>query len=188
MREPSVRDIQKEEILEKCFKYLVDTGLEKVTTRTLSKETGMSTSSIYYWFGDIDTLILDSTKYGLHSIVSNLFDYILANFEDVSQLIVELPDEMLKYNRELQFIYQVTTSPHYGMDMKKDSAYLVNVFDEYAETLNSKLEHEIADFKLYVYLFKNSITNYIVWGDADRTRRELEFICNSAFKNKGEVH
>ena len=44
MREPSVRDIQKEEILEKCFKYLVDTGLEKVTTRTLSKETGMSTS------------------------------------------------------------------------------------------------------------------------------------------------
>ena len=188
MREPSVRDIQKEEILEKCFKYLVDTGLEKVTTRTLSKETGMSTSSIYYWFGDIDTLILDSTKYGLHSIVSKLFDYILSKFEDVNQLIIELPDEVLKYDRDLQFIYQVATSPHYGVEMKKDSKYLVEVFDEYAKVLNSKFEHEIKDFNLYVYMFKNSITNYIVWGDVDRAKKELEFVCNIAFNNKGEVY
>ena len=77
MRNPVERDeIQKDIVLKKCFDCLVETGIEGATIRDFSRVTGMTTSSLYYWFNDKDEIVLDATEFGIRMIVDSLIDSI----------------------------------------------------------------------------------------------------------------
>ena len=93
MREPSMNNIQKDEILKKCFAYFVEYGLESISMRKMCDETGMAMSSAYYWFKDKDEAVLDSAEYGLNVVTDKLFNYVFSHIEDVKEVINSFPEK-----------------------------------------------------------------------------------------------
>jgi len=62
-------EMQKDLLLEQCFNCLVSTGLEGVSIREFQNATGMTASSLYYWFSDKDEIVLDAVGFGINKIV-----------------------------------------------------------------------------------------------------------------------
>lgn len=113
MKNPTDRTIQKSHI-KKCFDCLVQTGLEKVSMRDFSRESGLTSSSLYYWFRDKDVIILDATDYDVNLIVSELFDYAFRNIQDVEKMCSGFPQVIIEHSFELKTMIQTATGPQYG--------------------------------------------------------------------------
>lgn len=167
------------ELLENCFSYFVKTGLEKVTIKELSENTGISSGSLYYWFEDKDKILLESTKYGLNLVVDELFAYAVSHLDNIQRLLSEFPEKILWYKDELRFIYQVTTSKQYGEEMRHLNSELKYTFNKYTVKLAEYLNCNFDLLYPYVNLVISSILDYVVWEDVDKIRLELNCIYKS---------
>lgn len=176
MREPTERDVNKKEILLKCFKCLTKIGVEQVTTRTFSDETGMATSSLYYWFKDKDEIIVDAAEFGLQYIVEKLFRYALDNINDVKNLCNEFYKIADKYKMELRLIFQIANSPKYGEKIRGHSDSLSHIYDEYTDKLADAMNVSSLDIRGSVDLFISAITYYVMWEDRLKVSREMEYV------------
>lgn len=175
MRKPYERDI-KNEILGRCFQYLVDKGLEKASIKNLCEETGISSGSIYYWFKDKDEAVFDSTVYGLNIVTDKLFDYVFYHIEDVGKVVNDFPDKLMEYKKELRFIYQVATSNQYGKRMRNIADKLDYTYDAYARKLADRLSCEYEVLQPFVYLFVSATLDYVVWEDKRKIDVEMNAI------------
>ena len=176
MREPTERDVNKKEILLKCFKCLTKIGVEQVTTRTFSDETGMATSSLYYWFKDKDEIIVDAAEFGLQYIVEKLFRYALDNINDVKNLCNEFYKIADKYKMELSLIFQIVNSPKYGERIRKHGGGFSRIYNEYTNKLAEAMKVNCSDIEGVVDLFISSITYYVIWENKDKLLRETRKI------------
>lgn len=178
MQKSYERNIKKE-ILERCFKYFVQKGLEQASIKNLCQETGISSGSIYYWFKNRDDTIMEAAKFGMGMVVDEMFNYALANTQDLQLLINSFFDRLILYKKELRFIYQVIMSEKYGADMRSIIVTLKTSYDSYGEKLSYKLNIPYAILKPYVYMFISSVTNYIVWEDYETIQMEIKCICEA---------
>lgn len=169
----------KQEILEGCFSYFVKVGLEKVTIKELSENTGISSGSIYYWFGNKDGILIESTKYGLKNIIEELFAYVISHLDNIQKLLNDFPKKILWYKDELRFIYQVTTSKQYGEEMRQFNNEQKYLFNKYTSKLTDYLKCSFNALNPYVNLVISSILDYVVWEDADKIRFELNCVYKS---------
>ena len=120
MRNPVERDeIQKDIVLKKCFDCLVETGIEGATIRDFSRVTGMTTSSLYYWFNDKDEIVLDATEFGIRMIVDTLFEYAIKHINNIKKMCDEFPEIAKKYSSALKVVFQIAASPTYGTQITK---------------------------------------------------------------------
>lgn len=164
------------EILDKCFEYLVNKGLEQATVKNLCEETGISSGSIYYWFKDRNEMILDSTKYGLSKVIDEMFGYVLLSSDDLVFLLNKFSEQVMKFKKELRFIYQVVMSEQYGDEMRKMSEVLKTNYDLYGKKISKKMNIPYEKLKPYVYMFISAILNYVCWEDYELMQTEFECI------------
>lgn len=139
-------------IQSKCFECLVEQGLENATTRIFGAATGLSDSSLYYWFKDKADIILNSTMYGINSVIENLFADAYTYLNDIDVLFEVLPKSVLNYKKQSRLVYQALTSPQYGDKLR-----------------------EIQE-RPFVQLFISTMTNYILWEDKIKMDSQLSEI------------
>ena len=175
MREPSMNNIQKEEILQKCFDYFVEHGLENISIRKMCEETGMAISSAYYWFGDKDGAILSATEYGLKSVVNATFEYVYKYIDNLECIILTFSEFIMKYKKQLRFIYQVVSSQKYGNDVRPIANRLTVIYDRYTEIVASHFYCNKFELQPYVYLFISAVLDYVIWNDKEKM--EIELAC-----------
>lgn len=166
--EKTIDDIQS-----KCFECLVEQGLEKSTTRIFCTATGLSTSSLYYWFKDKDDIILKSTMYGANAIIDDLFADAYSHLNDIDDLFDVFPKSVLNYKKRLRLVYQVLTSPQYGDKLREIQEVLPLAYNSYAKVLADRLNCDYKDLKPLVQLFISSMTNYVLWEDDVKMRSQL---------------
>lgn len=171
-----MNNIQKDEILRKAFEYFVDNGLENVTMRNLCKETGMSVSSAYYWFGDKDGAIISATEWGLDDVAGKLFEYIYKYIDNLQIVIITFSEFAMEYKKQLRFIYQVATSTKYGNEIRPLAAKLSLVYDRYSEIIAKHFGCNKQDIIPYAYLFVSAVLDYVVWNDKNKMEVELSCI------------
>lgn len=176
MRNPVLGDVSKEDILEKCFKYLSEHGLDKVSMRKLCGQTGMGMGSIYYWFDNKDTLILNAAEYGLQMVTTELFDYALEHFTDLEGIMKCFPQKLMQYKTELRFIYQVTTSAQYGNFMRSIANKFDATYDVYTKKISDYMSFDYEQLKPIVYLFISSALDYVIWEDEEKFKTESNFL------------
>jgi len=179
MREPSYDNVQKEDLLKKCFDYLVETGLESVSMRNMCDETGIVMSSMYYWFGNKDGVILSATEWGLNHVAGELFEYIYKYIYNLQITIITFSEFAMQYKKQLRFIYQVVTSLKYGEDMRPLANKLSLVCDIYAEKISNHFNCNKQELIPYIYLFLSAVFDYVIWYDKQKMEIELSCIYNS---------
>ena len=176
MRNPTDRTIQKETILKKCFDCLVKTGLEKVSMRDFSKESGLTSSSLYYWFRDKDEIILDATDYGINFLITELFDYAFKNIENVEKMCNGFPKMIIKHSAELKLMIQMATSPQYGKQTIEMSEKFSVYYDKCANEISSIVNVPYDKIRKLIDLFVSSVIDCVVWDDWEKLSEEIDLI------------
>lgn len=186
MREPAEREeIRKDVILQKCFDCIIEHGVEKVSIRIFSDATGLTSSSLYYWFNDKDEIILDATEYCVDTVVDKLFGYAMENVKNVKKMCAEFPDMVKKYESTLKAIFQIATSPQYGDRIIKLTNGFSSLYDLYAKKLSKHLNMPYEKIRQLVNLFISSIVDCVTWREWDKLSSEINFIL-SIITNDGE--
>lgn len=190
MREPSMNNIQKDEILKKCFTYFVEYGLESISMRKMCDETGMAVSSAYYWFGNKDGAILSATEYGLNRVAGILFDYVYQYIDNLECIMITFSEFIMKYKAQLRFIYQVVTSQKYGDKIRPIANRLTEIYDRYTEIIADHFGCRKQELQPYVYLFISAVLDYVIWHDKDKMEVELACVYKAVTdlinKDKGD--
>lgn len=176
MKEKLDNATKKNEIMEKCFKCLVDNGLEKTTTRIISNYTGLTSSSLYYWFDDKDRLILESTRYGLDQIIEEMFTVVYTYLCDLSSIFDKVIECAKTHRRELRFIYQVATSPIYGEELRELAVTVPEAIDSFSIVLAERLNCEQEKLRRVVHLTISVILNDIVWEKSCESQIQYEVL------------
>lgn len=168
--------IDETEILDKTFTFLVQNGLENITVRELCKGTGLVQGTLYYWFGNKNSVLCESTEYGLKKVTDALFRYVYEGTADLRSLFDGFLEEIGKYKEELRFIYQMAASPVYGEELRKKGADLNVVYDRYAHRLAAVLRCNERALRPMVYLFISAVLDYVIWDEREKTQLQLECI------------
>ncbi len=185
-----MNNIQKDEILKKCFTYFVEHGLESISMRKMCDETGMAVSSAYYWFGNKDGAILSATEYGLNRVAGILFDYVYQYIDNLECIMITFSEFIMKYKAQLRFIYQVVTSQKYGDKIRPIANRLTEIYDRYTEIIADHFGCRKQELQPYVYLFISAVLDYVIWHDKDKMEVELACVYKAVTdlinKDKGD--
>ena len=178
MREPAERDVNKNNILKSCFYCLMANGLENTSIKNFCEATGMTASSIYYWFKDKDEIVIDATKFGLNLVADCIFDHVFDTIKNngVEKLIKGLPTFVDEYKSELRLVYQVVTSPQYGEYMRDSAVVLDLRYDKCAKLIADALDVDFENLRPIVSIVTSTVLDYAVWNDDEKIRDELGFV------------
>ena len=173
MRDPSEKEeVHKESVLKKCFDCMVENGIEQASIREFSKATGMTTSSLYYWF----------TEYGIRVVVDEYFDCAMEHIASVSELCSGLQEISKKYQPYMKTIFQIVASPRYGTKITEVSEHTTVLFDTYAKKLTSHIDIPYDKVRIIVDLCISSVIDCVLWSEWDKLSRELELLMSTLFK------
>jgi len=165
-----------EEILSKCFDCMVDEGLEKTSIRTLCKATGMVASSFYYRWSSREEIVLEATWFGLKSVISELCNVFIKNFNNFGKMFHTLMRVTTKNKRKLELIYQVVNSPIYSDKMRQKFEDLNQIYTRYSTLLANNLGCPEEFIHPYVIFAIDTLRGYIIWGDRDLAEQQMQFI------------
>lgn len=176
MRQAAESRFNREETLKKCFECLASNGLENTSIRTFVFATGLSSSSLYYWFRDKNEIILEATLFGLKSIIDDLFTQAYGYLNDLDTLFVQIPRAIDTYKNHLKLVYQVLVSPQYGSRLKDATSELSAAYDSYGMVLADRLGCDYDILCPFVHLFISVATNYVLWEDEAMAEKQYKEI------------
>lgn len=182
MREPSSQDVEKDDILRKCFSYLSKKGLDGISMRELCNETKMGMGSIYYWFGDKDKLIINVSEWGLNKVADELFECAYDYIDNIKLGFDMFFEIVKKYKQQLGFIYQVAISKKYGSEMKPVANRMCAMYEQYIDIIAEHFHKRKSEFRPCIYLFVSSIIDYVIWSNEEKIQIELECIYDNIMR------
>ena len=168
------------ELLADCFHCLVEIGLEKATTRSFYKATGLGVSSFYWRFSGKNEVILEATYQGLRDITAELFHVAVQNLNSLEQLFDRFFETADRYVKDIRLIYQVASSPTYGDALREKAKELDNYYREITVLIAKELNRSADALFPYVTLFIAAIREYVVLEDESITKNNIRRIYEDA--------
>ena len=178
------QDVERQ-LLANTFNYLAENGMEKFSMRELSKATGVSVGSVYYWFDNKDELLVSVAEYGMANVAEGIATYIYEIVETRDVTFDDFKDALVDYKLAIRFIYQLATSPTYGHILRKMSLALDKTFDRYAHKMADSIGCPHEEIEPLVYLAIAAILDYIIWEDDEKARLQFRYIYATVNKLKG---
>lgn len=178
MREPTAKNVDKIEILEKCFDYLCNYGLEQVSIRKLCDHANMGTGSVYYWFKNKDEVILDATQYCTNKLIDELMDFLYKNIDNVDIMCEEFPKMIEQRIDKLKVIIRVATSPMYYDSLNMYLKSFTYKYDSYAQKLSQRINLPYSTISVLVNTLVSITIDCVIWEDWGKYKRQLESILN----------
>lgn len=170
------REDQRDIIVKQCMECLAKKGLENVSTRDFSDATGMTASSLYYWFKNKDDIVIETAKYGLKMVVSELLDYASNNLKNTIFEYEDFLSQLSKYQEILRSVFQVSCSPQYGSRVKDYVSDISGMYSVTTEKLAAKLNVSQDELRPIIDFYVSAIVDYVIWDDVEKIKRELSII------------
>ena len=171
-----VNTMEHEVVLNTCFECFAQNGLEYATIRNASRATGLTASSIYYRFKDKDQLIVESTYYGHKSITQGIFIIAINHLDNIQEMIEAIIEEIDGQKDKIRFIYQVASSSQHGDLLKELSNDLLKIYVKFSSIVADKWNISAELVLPYISLFIASVRQYIVWGNREMLKTDLNFL------------
>ncbi len=173
---------KKNAITHATWEYLLKTGLANASIGDLCRETGLSQSSLYYWFENKDEIWISAGKYGTAKVVDALLKFTFDHINDIRKYFDTLLNEAEKYKFELRLAVQITTSPAFG-DRMRDKAHDFRLwYERYAEKMMGIFGCTYLQAETFIYSIIAYVIDYAIWDDREKTRMLLENLCGRVMK------
>ncbi len=181
MRQQTLKNVELE-FFEPSFRHLVKHGLENTSVRDLCKAMGVSSGSVYYWFDNKDDVYISTVKYGISKVVDKLFRFAFDTMSDPGQFFETFLEEVDKYKPELRLIFQVTTSPVYGAEIRDKAEEFKITYEKYINKLSEMLGCKPENLTPIIYLLISVLVDYVVWEDTPVSEMQMKYLYDSLQK------
>ena len=168
------KECQISSILASCFKCMKKRGLEETSTRDFSDVTGMTASSLYYWFKNKDDIVIQTAEFGYKQSVVDILREISKKISYTYFLHDDFYDLIKKHEKSLRLVFQIANSPKYGDYIREYDKQMTSIYDEYTVDFAKKLGISYEGLRPVVDIFVSVVCDYLTWNNEEKFRRELK--------------
>lgn len=173
----------KEKILETALKLFCEKGYYKTTTNEIAKTAGVSIGSLYSYFKDKDTILLEILgRYhkqftGVHNVslnemINSFRKDRKAWLEGLIQSLIEIHEGSKELNKELKVLYYSNPEVAKILDEQKEDT--VSIIKEYFHLLKDEIKiQDLEAATLVTFDFITAIVDRIVFGNSDIERERI---------------
>ncbi|MGI6721504.1 MAG: TetR family transcriptional regulator [Anaerovoracaceae bacterium] len=177
MKQAERRQIKKNEIMEKSFERFCEGGLNDTGIRALAESCGMTSAMLYFYFDNLDQLIVESTEHCMTQVEEEFMAKAPHNLSEVKKFIDEIPYwTAKKHGKKYRFMYQVYTSPKYLESGKKFFERLSVRFTAYAEELTPVLGVPRETLQGMIYGFVRACVHFALFEDEDYLKLQTDLL------------
>lgn len=159
-------EIKKRNIMVKCFDCYAEHGLGSVGIKGLAKACGISSGSLYFYFDNLDDLIIQSAEYCMSRVEEDFMAKAPADLSDLWSFIEEIPYWTAReHGKKYRLMYQIYTHPKYIEYGKKFFEGVDKRYTEYAKQLEGKLGIPYQKLTGLIYILVRAGVHYAMFED-----------------------
>lgn len=168
---------KKKMIMEACFECYSENGLYGTGIDALAKACGVSKSSLYTYFKDVDDLIIQSTEYCMSKVEDDFMKKSPMNMQDVDRFIDEIPYwTAKKHGKKYRLMYQVYTHPKYNEHGKKFFQGVNERYTEYAKQLELRIGISYKIITPMIFILIRACVHYALFEDEYYLKSQTELL------------
>lgn len=166
--------------MEKCFDCYAEYGLGTVGIKTLAQACGISSGTLYFYFTDLDDLIIQSTEYCMQKVEDDFMKKAPVNEQDLWRFIEEIPYWTAQmHGKKYRLMYQVYTHPKYLEYGKKFFEGVNRRYTEYAKLLEGRLGIPYQKITSLIFVFIRACVHYALFEDSYYLKCQLDALKDS---------
>lgn len=170
----STHIMKKEEIMERCFECYATNGFYGVGIKTLADACGISSGNLYFYFENLDDLIIQSTEYCMGKVEDDFMAIAPTNREELWRFIDEVPYWTEKlHGYKYRLMHQIYTHPKYMASGTKFFQGVTERYAMYAHHLAGNLGISEKLLTGLIFDLIRSCVHYSLFGDEATMRMEL---------------
>ena len=163
--------------MEKCFDCYAENGLTGTGIKTLAKECGCASGTLYVYFKNLDELIVESTAYCMEKVEDDFMAKSPNNPAELMRFIDEIPYwTAQKHGKKYRLMYQVYTHPKYIEHGKKFFEGVNERYTAYARLLEPKIGIPYSVITPLIFIFVRACVHYAMFEDEYYLRSQLEVL------------
>lgn len=175
MRTECQHNDRKIEIMEKCFDCYAENGLTGTGIKTLAKECGCTSGTLYIYFKNLDELIVESTAHCMAKVEDDFMARSPNSPTELMRFIDETPYWTAeKHGKKYRLMYQVYTHPKYREYGKKFFAGVDERYTEYAKSLEGKLGIPYEKLTPLIFILVRACVHYALFEDEFYLKSQME--------------
>lgn len=166
---------KKIEIMEKCYECYAENGFGSVGIKGLAKACGISSGSLYFYFENLDDLVIQATEHCMSSVENDFMERAPKSASEVMPFLDETPYwTAQKHGKKYRLMYQIYTHPKYHEYGKKFFAGVDRRYTEYARLLEGKLGIPAEDLTGLIFVFVRACVHYALFEDEYYLKKEID--------------
>ena len=174
------REAKKAEIMEKCFACYAEHGLGAVGIKGLAEACGVSSGTLYFYFDNLDDLILRSTEHCMRKVEDDFMEKAPKDVRDLQRFIEEIPRWTAeKHGSKYRLMYQVYTHPKYREHGRAFFDGVNRRYTEYAKQLEPKLGIPYTKITALIFVFIRACVHYALFEDEYYLKCQLDALKDS---------
>ena len=159
-------EAKKTHIMIKCFECYAEHGFGSVGLKGLAEACGISSGDLYFYFKNLDDLIIQSTEYCMSKVEEDFMAKAPDNASDLGRFIDEIPYWTAeKHGKKYRLMYQIYTHPKYREYGKKFFVGVDYRYTEYAKQLEGKLGIPYQKLTGLIYILIRASVHYALFED-----------------------
>lgn len=152
--------------MEKCFDCYAEHGFTGVGIKTLANACGLSSSSLYFYFDNLDDLIIQSTEHCMSRVEDDFMARAPKNASELERFINEVPYWTAeKHGKKYRLMYQIYTHPKYREHGQKFFAGVNQRYLRYAELLEAQLGIPRSMLTGLIFILVRTCVHYALFED-----------------------
>ena len=177
MRTECQHNDRKIEIMEKCFDCYAENGLTGTGIKTLAKECGCTSGTLYIYFKNLDELIVESTAHCMAKVEDDFMTRSPNSPTELMRFIDETPYWTAeKHGKKYRLMYQVYTHPKYIEHGKKFFDGVNKRYTEYAKSLEAKLGIPCEVLTPLIFILIRASVHYAMFEDEYYLKSQLDVL------------
>ena len=165
------------EMLEICFNTFCEYGLENTGMEKLSKACGIGNSTLIYYLGNKDNIIIEATAHCMAKVEQDFIIKAPQDVKDIERFLQEMPYLTAKlHGAKYRFMYQVYSSPKYREHGKEFFKGVNRRYRQYAEELAPKLGFPVEFVQGMTHIFVCACVHYALFEDEEYLNLQMAVI------------
>ena len=171
---------KKIDLMERCFEYYAEFGLNNVGIIGLSEACGVSPANLYGYFNDLDDLIIQATEHCMSKVENEFMSLAPKGADDLERFISEVPYWTAeRHGKKYRLMYQIYTNHKYREYGKKFFEGVNRRYSDYADRLTDILQIPSEVLRPMIFVFIRACVHYALYEDEFYLQEQLRFLKQS---------
>lgn len=175
-----LHEVKKRDIMEKCYNCYAEHGFGSVGIKALAANCGISSANLYFYFENLDDLIVQSTEYCMSRVENEFMAKAPVDVEDLWRFIDEIPYWTAEnHGKKYRLMYQIYTHPKYREYGKKFFSGVDKRYTQYAKLLEGKLGIPYQKLTPLIFILIRACVHYALFEDEFYLKSQIEVLKES---------